>query len=278
MPPKPVGACAARPYLCGDGSRALCRMTLHCEPRGEPHPERPHRIAAIYHHLVRQGLAARCVQLSGTECTAEDARAVHSLQHWRAVQQVGDGSLEPGGDVYANDNTSFCARLSAGTMLDVCRRVLRGEMANGAAVVRPPGHHAEREGVMGFCFINYVAAAAAIARAEFGLKRVSRPAAPACHAPSLRPPLCSPGGWFSPPPPRGASGSDCRLGPRTNRTRRVLHPVLIRHALWQVLIVDWDVHHGNGTENMFLNDRRAPTRPARCPRSLPPARWPVSTG
>ena len=44
-------------------------------------------------------------------------------------------------------------------MLDVCRRVLRGEMANGAAVVRPPGHHAEREGVMGFCFINYVAAA-----------------------------------------------------------------------------------------------------------------------
>ena len=63
-----VGACAARPYLCGDGSRALCRMTLHCEPRGEPHPERPHRIAAIYHHLVRQGLAARCVQLSGTEC------------------------------------------------------------------------------------------------------------------------------------------------------------------------------------------------------------------
>ena len=31
---------------------------------------------------------------------------------------------------------------------------------------------------MGFCFINYVAAAAAIARAEFRLKRVSRPAAP----------------------------------------------------------------------------------------------------
>ncbi|KAJ1493209.1 hypothetical protein T484DRAFT_1610676 [Baffinella frigidus] len=45
---------------------------------------------------------------------------------------------------------------------------------------------------MGFCFFNYVAAAAAVAKSEFGLKRV--------------------------------------------------------------LILDWDVHHGNGTEKMFIND------------------------
>jgi acetoin utilization deacetylase AcuC-like enzyme len=28
------------------------------------------------------------------------------------------------------------------------------------------------------------------------------------------------------------------------------------HVRWQVLIVDWDVHHGNGTQNMFESDKR----------------------
>jgi hypothetical protein len=36
-----------------------------------------------------------------------------------------------------------CARLSAGATVDLTMRVLRGECRNGAAIVRPPGHHAE---------------------------------------------------------------------------------------------------------------------------------------
>jgi hypothetical protein len=43
---------------------------------------------------------------------------------------------------------------------------------NGCAIVRPPGHHAEPNLVMGFCFFNYVAVAAALLKAEFGLKRI----------------------------------------------------------------------------------------------------------
>jgi acetoin utilization deacetylase AcuC-like enzyme len=63
---------------------------------------------------------------------------------------------------------------------------------NAYALVRPPGHHAERELPMGFCFINNVAVAAAHAIAVYGLQRVA--------------------------------------------------------------IVDWDVHHGNGTQHMFEDD------------------------
>lgn len=72
--------------------------------------------------------------------------------------------------------------------------VLAGEVANAFCCVRPPGHHAERENAMGFCFFNNIAVAA-------------------MHA-------------------------------------------LTAHGLSRVAIVDFDVHHGNGTEDCFSNDPR----------------------
>ena len=39
-------------------------------------------------------------------------------------------------------------------------QVANGELRNGFALVRPPGHHAELEEAMGFCYFNSVAIAA----------------------------------------------------------------------------------------------------------------------
>ena len=39
-------------------------------------------------------------------------------------------------------------------------QVANGELKNGFALVRPPGHHAEHEEAMGFCYFNSVAIAA----------------------------------------------------------------------------------------------------------------------
>lgn len=44
---------------------------------------------------------------------------------------------------------------------------------NAYALVRPPGHHAERDRAMGFCFVNNIAVAAAHARSVLGLERVA---------------------------------------------------------------------------------------------------------
>ena len=61
--------------------------------------------------------------------------------------------------------SSYCVcRLSAGACVDVTVAVARGEAASGVAIVRPPGHHAESNTAMGFCFFNNAGIAARAAQ------------------------------------------------------------------------------------------------------------------
>lgn len=96
--------------------------------------------------------------------------------------------------VYFSRNTPMCARLAAGGAIEAARAVVTGEVRNSLAVVRPPGHHAERDRPMGFCFFNNVPIAAKVCQDEFG--------------------------------------DACR----------------------KILILDWDVHHGNGVQRTFYDD------------------------
>ena len=89
--------------------------------------------------------------------------------------------------------------------------MLDGALDNAFALLRPPGHHAERDAAMGFCLVNNLAIAARWAQRERGLERVA--------------------------------------------------------------IVDWDVHHGNGTEEIFLDDPSVLT--SRCTRTR---LYPAHTG
>ena len=67
--------------------------------------------------------------------------------------------------------TAQAALISAGTTVDLAMRLTANEASSAIAVVRPPGHHAEMNVGMGFCFYNTVALAARAARAR-GLDRV----------------------------------------------------------------------------------------------------------
>lgn len=72
-------------------------------------------------------------------------------------------------DTYVNQHTAMCAKLSAGACVDVTTAVVRGKARAGIAVVRPPGHHAESNTAMGFCFFNNAGIAARAAQVGKGI-------------------------------------------------------------------------------------------------------------
>lgn len=72
--------------------------------------------------------------------------------------------------VFTNDSTNQCARLAAGSLLNLVETILKGEITCGVALIRPPGHHAEKDAASGFCIFNNVAIAAKYALST-GLKR-----------------------------------------------------------------------------------------------------------
>ncbi|TCD63038.1 Histone deacetylase hda1 [Steccherinum ochraceum] len=94
--------------------------------------------------------------------------------------------------LYVHQKTPLSARLSCGGVIEATLAVARGQYRKTLAIVRPPGHHAEPDEHMGFCFFNNVSVA--------------------------------------------------------TRVVQQLTPVK------KVLILDWDVHHGNGTQRAFNDD------------------------
>jgi histone deacetylase 6 len=74
--------------------------------------------------------------------------------------------------LYVVPGTTRAARLSCGGVIEACLAVARNELKKSFAIVRPPGHHAEPEEHMGFCFFNNVAVAARVVQQTTPLKRI----------------------------------------------------------------------------------------------------------
>ncbi|CAH0692108.1 unnamed protein product [Spodoptera exigua] len=183
-----------------------------CGAHAPTHPEHGGRLQSVWARLCETGLVARAERTRPRKATFEELQSVHSEAHVavfggrgaggggagalggvRQLVRLACGGLGVDSDTAWSDaHTPAAARAAAGAVLDLAVRTAKGELRNGFAVVRPPGHHAEPNQAMGFCFFNSVAIAA-----------------------------------------------------------RILHT---RHRLQRILIVDWDVHHGNGTQQIFYSD------------------------
>lgn len=169
-------------------------LFLEHEP-GFAHVENPSRLEVIYEGL--NSLTGRDDFLfpEPEPATRADLLRVHSAEH---VDRIAATAGKPydvlDSDTATSAKSYAAACLAAGAVIGGVRMVAEGAAANGFALVRPPGHHAEKGYAKGFCLFNNVAVAAAFALAELGLKRI--------------------------------------------------------------LIVDWDLHHGNGTQNSFYQTDR----------------------
>ncbi len=159
----------------------------------EMHGESPATKRRFRNLLEVTGLLEQCVALKARPATDEEILRLHTPEY---VQRIKDLSAAGGGDggelAPFGANGFEVAALAAGGAITATEAVMRGEVDNAYALVRPPGHHAERDLGRGFCIFGNTALAAQHAREALGAERV--------------------------------------------------------------VVVDWDVHHGNGTEHAFSED------------------------
>ena len=74
--------------------------------------------------------------------------------------------------LYVHPATPLCAKLSCGGVIEASLAVAKGLVRRSFAIVRPPGHHAEPEEHMGFCFFNNVAVAAKVVQLITPTRRI----------------------------------------------------------------------------------------------------------
>jgi acetoin utilization deacetylase AcuC-like enzyme len=144
----------------------------HDTPAG--HPERVDRIRAVNAVLgspLLRGIVRRDAPLG----TDDHARLAHTAEH---VQRMRALSPEQGFEYIDADTVMSPQALEAalrgvGGAVAAVDAVLRGEAQNAFVATRPPGHHAEHNKAMGFCFFNHAAVAALHARKQHGAERVA---------------------------------------------------------------------------------------------------------
>jgi acetoin utilization deacetylase AcuC-like enzyme len=161
----------------------------HLTPPG--HPERVERFEVMQVVASEFGKRGGHVESPRSVMDAEITR-IHDADYLTSIKETAGRAVALDPDTFTSPGTFSAAYLAAGAAVTAVEHVLDSDAGTRAlAMVRPPGHHAERNRAMGFCLFNNIAIAAASARAR-GLSRVA--------------------------------------------------------------VVDYDVHHGNGTQWSFYSD------------------------
>lgn len=159
---------------------------------GPDHPESPQRLQVIRETI--RDLESHFQYLEPREAQREDLLRVHDAHYidnlfWN-VPQTGYYRFDP--DTAMNPYTLSAALRASGAACEGVDWIMNEKLKRVFCCVRPPGHHAERDRAMGFCFLNHIAIAVMYAHHHYQLTKMA--------------------------------------------------------------VVDFDVHHGNGTEQCFEHD------------------------
>jgi acetoin utilization deacetylase AcuC-like enzyme len=142
---------------------------------GDHHPESAKRLSAIQDQLIRSGLEYVIRQYDAKPIDRELIALAHDEEY---IQYIFDNAPSEGifrvdDDTCMNNETLAAVLLSAGAAKDAVDLVMDKTLVSAFCATRPPGHHAEYDKGMGFCFFNNIAIAAAYATKHYNLERVA---------------------------------------------------------------------------------------------------------
>ncbi len=157
-------------------------------------PESPERLDAILEHLKVTGMINDLDVVEPIRKDKNICKLVHEEDYITRVRQACElgAPIVGTADNPISKDSYDTALLAVGGITEAVDKVFTGETNNVMVLLRPPGHHAEKEMAMGFCLFNNVAIAARYAQQNYEVERVA--------------------------------------------------------------IIDFDVHHGNGTQHIFEAD------------------------
>ncbi|MGB5833744.1 MAG: histone deacetylase family protein [Thiohalocapsa sp.] len=170
----------------------------HHHQMGAHHVEVPERLHAIGDRMISSGIEMLVTQYDAPKATRDQLLRVHDAEYvdmiFESAPTASDVLSWVDGDTAMCSGTLNAALRAAGALTLAVDLVMSDKHHAAFCAVRPPGHHAERNAAMGFCFFNNVAVGASYAVHRYGLDRIA--------------------------------------------------------------IIDFDVHHGNGTEDIVAGDSR----------------------
>ncbi|PLW78409.1 histone deacetylase family protein [Cohaesibacter celericrescens] len=144
----------------------------HLTPEG--HPERPDRMRAVnmalenekFHFMPREE-----AQMGRREDILRCHP--HALVDMLETLSPAEGLVSIDGDTAMSPGTFDAAMYAIGASTQAVDEVMQGLVNNAFCGIRPPGHHAEKDRAMGFCFFNNAAVAARYAQAKYDAERVA---------------------------------------------------------------------------------------------------------
>jgi acetoin utilization deacetylase AcuC-like enzyme len=169
------------------------RYLLHLT--GDYHPESPERLRVIYKRLSDSGLLDKLTVIAAEKANQRWIETVHDIRYIMRFEETCLSGLPE----FDHPDNGICrdtyevAFLAVGGVLRAIDEMMSGKLDNAFCAVRPPGHHAEVDKPLGFCYFNNVAIGARYLQKQYGIERVG--------------------------------------------------------------IIDFDVHHGNGTQHIFEKDQ-----------------------
>ncbi len=166
----------------------------HEVPAG--HSERPDRLTHLLAHLEKTGMSREIPYHQATSINKKQVLKAHDLAHYKELERLvpKQGLVPADPDTWVSPQSQKAALLAAGAVQNATAAIILGEDNRAFCAIRPPGHHAERDAMMGFCLLNSVAISATLALEHQSVDRIA--------------------------------------------------------------ILDFDVHHGNGTVDIFKDDPR----------------------